>query len=242
MSDTPSIPQRTCTKCKQSFPATREFFFACKAGKYGLASWCKTCHREVNKNNTHVWYENNKEHVSEYGKQYRADNAEEIAVYNKGYYWDNVERERQRIRTKYKIRLPLILIYNKKYCLDHVDHIREQRSKRRRERLMNDLNYHIRVRASSKKGKAKRRALMANAEGTHTQADLLQMYEDQGGHCAYCGIGIFWDIPKDIHVEHILPLSRGGSNWPDNLCLTCADCNLSKNDKTPEEWALVRGW
>lgn len=96
--------------------------------------------------------------------------------------------------------------------------------------------------ARSKKGKAKRRAMMANAEGSHTQADLLQMYEDQGGHCAYCGIGIFWDIPKDIHVEHIKPLSRGGSNWPDNICLTCADCNQHKKDKTFFEWQAIRGW
>ncbi len=30
---------------------------------------------------------------------------------------------------------------------------------------------------------------------------------------------------------------RGGSNWPSNLGLTCASCNLSKNDKLPHsEW------
>lgn len=39
-------------------------------------------------------------------------------------------------------------------------------------------------------------------------------------------------------VDHIRPLSRGGSNWPDNLACACASCNRSKNDKTLDEWLI----
>lgn len=95
-----------------------------------------------------------------------------------------------------------------------------------------------RVKSTKKKAKAKRRALLANAPGFHTAADIRQLYEDQEGLCGYCGIR----LPNNYHLDHMQPLSRGGSNWPDNLCLTCPDCNLSKSSKTVDEWVSVRGW
>lgn len=83
---------------------------------------------------------------------------------------------------------------------------------------------------------------MANADGSFTQQDILDLYAEQNQRCAYCGILITFDIPKDVHVDHVMPLSSGGSNWPSNLALTCQACNLSKGSKTLEEWRAVRGW
>jgi hypothetical protein len=45
-----------------------------------------------------------------------------------------------------------------------------------------------------------------------------------GGCCEYC-----WtceiNIGQAMHIEHIIP---DGGNNPDNLCLACPNCNLSK--------------
>lgn len=98
------------------------------------------------------------------------------------------------------------------------------------------------VKARSKKGKAKRRMVEANAEGNHTTQDIIELFNEQNGQCAYCGIRLFWEIKGDIHLEHIIPLSRGGTNWPDNLCLSCKNCNEEKSTKTAIEWQAVRGW
>jgi len=50
--------------------------------------------------------------------------------------------------------------------------------------------------------------------------------------CGYCGST---DGPFDI--DHIVPLSRGGSNVdPDNLICACAPCNRSKGSKLVSEW------
>ena len=48
--------------------------------------------------------------------------------------------------------------------------------------------------------------------------------------CIYCG------SDKQLEADHILPLSRGGSNAFANLATACRPCNLSKGSKTVEDW------
>jgi hypothetical protein len=35
-----------------------------------------------------------------------------------------------------------------------------------------------------------------------------------------------------FHLEHIIPIARGGSDGPSNRALACATCNLAKSDRT----------
>lgn len=48
------------------------------------------------------------------------------------------------------------------------------------------------------------------------------LFEMQEGLCAYCGNHL-----DDYHVDHIKPISFGGSNNQSNLCLSCPTCNLT---------------
>jgi hypothetical protein len=41
---------KTCSKCKQNFLATSEFFYKHRNRKDGLDPWCKKCKREYDKN------------------------------------------------------------------------------------------------------------------------------------------------------------------------------------------------
>jgi hypothetical protein len=50
------------------------------------------------------------------------------------------------------------------------------------------------------------------------------VYERAQGCCEYCQTSEA-NIGQAMHIEHIDPL---GGNSPDNLCLSCANCNLSK--------------
>ncbi len=51
------------------------------------------------------------------------------------------------------------------------------------------------------------------------------------GLCEYCRTDSdFSDSPFD--VEHIIPLSRNGTNELDNLALACHGCNMKKSNKT----------
>lgn len=85
---------------------------------------------------------------------------------------------------------------------------------------------------SRRVGGARRRALLAKAAGSHTCADVIQMYEDQQGLCAYCETPLF----GTYHVDHMTPLVKGGSNGTENLAVTCVDCNRSKHTKTAVEY------
>lgn len=78
-----------------------------------------------------------------------------------------------------------------------------------------------------------RHALMANAEGKHTAADLKLLMKEQKGRCVYCGT----DIKAKYSVDHIKALSRGGSNWISNIQLLCQSCNSSKQDADALDFA-----
>ena len=45
-----------------------------------------------------------------------------------------------------------------------------------------------------------------------------------GRPCAYCG------KPAD-HLDHVIPVSRGGSDSPTNLQALCSACNLNKGGR-----------
>lgn len=77
------------------------------------------------------------------------------------------------------------------------------------------------------------RARKMGAAGSHDGGDVEAIRHRQLGLCAYCGT----PIPAGRgHVDHVVPLSRGGGNGPDNLALSCSHCNQSKGAKTPEEF------
>jgi len=50
--------------------------------------------------------------------------------------------------------------------------------------------------------------------------------------CHYC----MRDIDGDLHYDHALPISRGGINHPQNLRVTCAECNMVKGAMTEREF------
>jgi len=51
--------------------------------------------------------------------------------------------------------------------------------------------------------------------------------------CYYCNKPLFG---KSVHIDHIVPLSRGGKHEIGNLCAACQPCNSSKHNKLPHEW------
>lgn len=72
---------------------------------------------------------------------------------------------------------------------------------------------------------------MRKAPGTYSPEDILILRQKQDNKCFYCYLSL-----KDYHVDHKVPLSKGGTNYKRNICLACPKCNLQKHDKTAKEF------
>jgi 5-methylcytosine-specific restriction endonuclease McrA len=74
--------------------------------------------------------------------------------------------------------------------------------------------------------------------GRHTREDIESLVRSQRGLCA-CGCAR--SLYAGYHIDHIVPVSKGGSNWgpltgpargvAGNLQLLAPRCNLRKSDK-----------
>lgn len=63
-------------------------------------------------------------------------------------------------------------------------------------------------------------------------AKRLKEMIDARGDCYLCGAS----LEQDFHIDHILPVSRGGVHEESNIGFLCPTCNVHKGDRTPEEY------
>ncbi len=78
----------------------------------------------------------------------------------------------------------------------------------------------------------KRYAEEKGAEGYYTARDVLDIFELQDGLCYYC----HRELDNTFQVDHYIPITRGGSNWPTNIVAACRPCNQAKFTKFPWEF------
>jgi 5-methylcytosine-specific restriction endonuclease McrA len=84
------------------------------------------------------------------------------------------------------------------------------------------------------------RARSNSAEGTFTADDIVRIFKQQNGKCAYyqsCNN----KLGKKYHIDHIIALINGGTNFPSNIQLTCPKCNHRKNDRQPDVYSRELG-
>lgn len=81
-----------------------------------------------------------------------------------------------------------------------------------------------------KEQRFRRRVRLKNARAQRLTADLIaQRVSVFGDVCAYCGEP--WS-----HLDHVIPLARGGMHCLANLRPACARCNHRKGAKSAKKW------
>ncbi len=53
------------------------------------------------------------------------------------------------------------------------------------------------------------------------------------GRCHYCGCPT---PPRELTMDHVVPIVRGGCSERGNVVPCCKDCNTRKKDLLPLEW------
>lgn len=121
----------------------------------------------------------------------------------------------------------VLSLARKRYAETEAGEKSRERARRWREENPDAVRLQTRKRRARKKGNG----------GEHSTADVLDLLTKQRSKCAECGKSI-----KDgYEVDHIMPLSKGGTDNRSNLQLLCKPCNQSKGAKHPIDWAKQKG-
>ena len=172
------------------------------AERFTTTGKCVECNKLV----CSGWQKNNREWIKGARNEWYAKNAESQREYHREWYARDVEtrREQQRARRDNPETLRKHNERNAKWREENPDYFKEWKEKNPEQ-----------AKRLSKASKHRWRAKEAEAEGSHTSGDLERIYELQRGRCAYCRI----KLGGKYQVDHIIPLSKGGTNWPNNLQL-----------------------
>lgn len=202
---------KACSKCKQVKPLSE--FHKSKAAKSGHKPACKACKSEAN-------------------KTYRAENKELIKSIKKNWYRNNPEKVKE-YQAKAKQNLRLNPEYSKNYYEKNKAKLnakhREWRAKNHKKAREIEKNYRLKNPQVGRLQSQRRRALkMQNGIFLVTVNDSIKILKNS---CFYCG-------QDSQHLDHVIPLTRGGRHSLGNLVASCAKCNISKNNKTIMEWRV----
>jgi 5-methylcytosine-specific restriction endonuclease McrA len=238
--DDTTTPLKTCTKCGQDKP--RAEFSRQASKKDGRRSCCKECTADRNAGYNATYRASHHEEQAVYRRQHREERAiynaawhvahhEERAVYDSAYYAAHREWKAARDiaynAAHSEERAAWRVAYNLKHRADkaayYLAHTEEYAAYCRAHRAAHP--------ESVAAGNHNRKARKLGNGGSHTAEDIQSQYDRQGGKCFYCHEAL-----GRYHVDHVIPLSKGGSNGPENLVIACPACNLSKGAKHPMDF------
>ena len=56
------------------------------------------------------------------------------------------------------------------------------------------------------------------------------VYRRDKGQCVYCGRKL---AQKTCTMDHLIPIEKGGETAPCNVVVSCATCNIDKDNELP---------
>ena len=138
--------------------------------------------------------------------------------------------------------------HDKKYLLNHIEEIRKYRQQYyllNKERIdSHNMTEEQRIEHNRKRRERHARQPevrntierirdhQKRAYGSLTREVWLAVCEKYADTCIYCG------SKERITIEHLTPVSRGGTNEASNLAPACLSCNSSKRNKTYKEYMV----
>lgn len=210
---------KRCRSCLTAKPATLEYFYSNKNRPYNLTDHCKSC--------LQARYRKHPPKPPTPKGFKRCTICDELKPATTKHFWlkgrsswcipcTRIKHKQQYLNAKESRQQKHAL-----YRIANREHYLELQRRWRKENP-------DRIRVASQR----RRARKQKNGGNFTAQDIKEKFSKQKGQCYYCNCKL-----DKYHIDHVIPVSKGGSNNPDNLVLACPTCNRSKGAKLPHEWA-----
>lgn len=225
---------KVCGRCKIEKPITE--FHKKKSSKDGHYTYCKSCknlddkrYREDNKDKVSarksVYHQLNKENINAKRRIDYQNNKEMINELRKDRDREYREKNKEVLRERHRL-----------WRESNPDRLKEHR-----DRSNQSEGHKIRVkiykmsergRQTNYKSLIKRRSVKHKVAFTpHERREIL---DRDNWTCQMCGQSVHDTNENDeykAHIDHIIPISKGGNSDPSNLQILCRTCNLSKSNK-----------
>lgn len=117
----------------------------------------------------------------------------------------------------------------KQHELKRVANEKHERARREFERMQEGKHFPLKQEKVRKKRDKKKNRTKIPAKVEY------EVYKINKGACRVCGKTVKEDGVK-IHIDHIKPVSKGGSNEVENLQLLCERHNLGKGNSDDTDW------
>lgn len=186
--------------------------------------WCRA-HPDSQKRRNKRYRAAHPGYDKEYQKEWRKAHPDKAREWSRKWSKAHPEKRREYARKWRKAHYVA-----KEKPIRHVDP--EKIKERSRERNRKWLAEH---RDLDHQKRRNRRARIKEADGKFTTQEWNDLRNDYGHRCAYC------NRPMDrLTADHIIPLTRGGTNGIENIVPACHSCNSSKNAKPLLVWMYRR--
>ena len=96
-------------------------------------------------------------------------------------------------------------------------------------KIIHNISFEVHPKFLNKNGKIKR----CNYWPSWLKNALKNRERNRCAIC-FCDISNSIAIDKKIHIDHIVPISHGGTNDPTNLQILCDECNFKKGNRSDE--------
>ena len=230
------MTDQICKKCKKRpvyVEHSTKYCFRCYETRRDGNIKYRNAHKKENCERTKAWVVKNQDKVKEYSKQARlrarinpSSTAKFSAKEWKQSTAGKASRKRDYEKNKDKVKEQVKL-----YVQKNKDAVRERIKKWNSENKDRVLGYIQKYRSlhpeQMTKSSRKRREIFKNVVGNFTLAEWISLCNKFGNKCLWCE-----RTDRKLTIDHVVPITKGGTNYIDNIQPLCVNCNARKNNST----------